>query len=237
MIVLLERGGREEGLAGRLADGEEHHLRVRRASHGERVQLRDGAGLVGTGRLVRQREGWQVEVETARRVGRPPPLTLAVGAGDRERFEWLVEKAAELGVTAVTPLETELAAAVATRVRPQHLDKLRRRALEAVKQCGAAWAPEIRAPEPLPAFLARPLEGEGWLADPEGGGADVDAGEPLTVLVGPEGGLTETERAAVRAAGYRPVRLGPNVLRFETAAVAAAALAVAARLSALGGRG
>lgn len=234
MIVLLGPGG-AAGHAGRLAEGEEHHLRVRRATDGDRVQLRDGAGLVGTGRLVQQGGGWQVEVETMRRVGRPPALTLAVGAGDRERFEWLVEKAAELGVTEVTPLETEFAAAVATRVRPQHLDKLRRRALEAVKQCGAAWAPEIRAPESLAAFLARPVEGKRWLADPEGGGAGVGVGEPLTVLVGPEGGLTDAERAAARAAGYRPVRLGPNILRFETAAVAAAALAVAARLSALGG--
>ena len=68
-------------------------------------------------------------------------LTLAVGAGDRDRFAWLVEKAVELGVTAVVPLETERTAGVATRVATtQHLAKLRRQALEAIKQCGAAWA-------------------------------------------------------------------------------------------------
>ncbi len=235
MIVLLEADGRASGQAARLAEGEQHHLRVRRAGHGDRVELRDGAGLVGTGRLVREGRGWKVEVDTARWVGRPPALTLAVGAGDRERFEWLVEKAAELGVTTIAPLETEYTAAVATRLRVQHLEKLRRRALEAVKQCGAAWAPEIREPEPLAAFLARPSGGDRWLADPDGGGAAANGSGALTVLIGPEGGLTDAERAAARAAGYRPVRLGPNVLRFETAAVAAAALAVAARLSALGG--
>jgi 16S rRNA (uracil1498-N3)-methyltransferase len=235
MIVLLEAGDWTGGPAGRLAEGEEHHMRVRRARDGERVQLRDGAGLVGTGRLLRQGRSWEVEVDAARRVGRQPALTLAVGAGDRERFEWLVEKAAELGVTAIAPLETECSAAVATRLRAPQVEKLRRRALEAVKQCGTAWAPEVREPEPLAMFLARNPDGARWLADSDGGGAGAGGGGPLTVLVGPEGGLTDAERAAARAAGYRPVRLGPNVLRFETAAVAAAALAMAARLSALGG--
>jgi 16S rRNA (uracil1498-N3)-methyltransferase len=235
MIVLLAPESPGAGPAGRLAEGEEHHLRVRRARDGEQVELRDGAGLVGTGRLVRDGRSWRVEVDAARRVGRPLALTLAVGAGDRERFEWLVEKATELGVTAIVPLETEHAAAVATRVRAPHVGKLRRHALEAIKQCGAAWAPEIRDPEPLAAFVGRLLDGDAWLADPDGGGAATAGSDPLTVLVGPEGGLTAPERTLARLAGYRPVRLGPYVLRFETAAVAAAALAVAARLSALGG--
>lgn len=229
MIVLVDPGG-----SGRLAQGEEHHLRVRRANDGHQVRLRDGVGLIGTGRLLRERQGWRVEVETARRVARPAALTLAVGAGDRDRFEWLVEKAAELGVTAVVPVETEFTAAVATRIRVQHVEKLRRRALEAVKQCGAAWAPEISPPESLAVFLARAADGERWLADPDGGGTAAGGG-PLTALVGPEGGLTDAERAAARAAGYRPVRLGANVLRFETAAVVVAALVAAARLSMLGG--
>jgi 16S rRNA (uracil1498-N3)-methyltransferase len=233
MIVLVEPGARS-GELGRLAEGEEHHLRVRRAHDSDPVELRDGAGLVGTGRL-RHAAGWQVEVDTARMVGRPRRLTLAVGAGDRGRFEWLVEKATELGVTDVVPLETQHTAAVATRVRPQHVGKLRRQALEAVKQCGAAWAPEVHQPEPLTAFLARPVEGDRWLADPDGGGPALTRDSAVTVLIGPEGGLTEAERAAARTAGYRPVRLGPHTLRFETAAVAAAALAVAARSSALGG--
>jgi 16S rRNA (uracil1498-N3)-methyltransferase len=233
MIVLLEPGG-ASGPAGRLVRGEEHHLRVRRAADGDRVELRDGAGLVGTGRLVRTARAWRVEIDAARVLGRPPALALAVGAGDRERFEWLVEKATELGVTCIVPVETERTAAVATRVRPRHVEKLRRRALEAVKQCGAAWAPVIHEPEPLAAFVGRAAEGERWLADPGGGGAG-PAGNSVTVLVGPEGGLTERERVVAQAAGYRPVWLGPHMLRFETAAVAAAALAVAARLSSQGG--
>jgi 16S rRNA (uracil1498-N3)-methyltransferase len=226
MIVLLDSTAAGDGRVARLVEGEAHHLRVRRAREGDRVELRDGAGLVGTGRLVRHGPGWSVEVEARRVVGKPPGLTLAVGAGDRDRFEWLAEKATELGVTALIPVETEFTSAVATRVRPQHVAKLRRRALEALKQCGAAWLPEISPPISLATLLVRPTAGERWLADPSGSAADA-ARPPGIVLVGPEGGFTPAERSAAVSAGFRPVRLGPYVLRFETAALAAASLAAA----------
>jgi 16S rRNA (uracil1498-N3)-methyltransferase len=233
MIVLVEAASARPDVVA-LAEGEEHHLRVRRAEDGARVDLRDGAGLMGTGRLLRRNRGWTVEVHTARRVGRTAPLMLAVGAGDRERFEWLVEKATELGVTCVVPIETERAVAVTTRLRGTQLDKLRRRALETVKQCGAAWAPAIAGPESLVVFLARGETGARWLADTEGGKPGAEGSSALSVIVGPEGGLTEGERDAARAAGYRPVKLADNILRFETAAIAAAALAAAARAGAQG---
>ncbi len=130
-------------------------------------------------------------------------------------------------MAALIPLETEFTSAVATRVRPQHVAKLRRRALEALKQCGAAWVPEISPPVPLATLLARPVAGERWLADASGASATA-VGPAATVLVGPEGGLTQAERSAALAAGFRPVRLSPYVLRFETAALAAAALAASA---------
>ena len=91
---------------------------------------------MGTGRLVRVGKDWEVEVDSLERRLAPPELMLAVGAGDRERFTWVVEKAVELGVTTLVPLETERTAGVATRVRAVHLAKLRRQALEATKQCG-----------------------------------------------------------------------------------------------------
>ena len=78
---------------------------------------------------------------------------LGVGAGDRDRFGWLVEKATELGVTEIVPLETERTRGVATGCGPEQLDKLRRRAREALKQCGGAWAPVLREPSPLEAFV------------------------------------------------------------------------------------
>jgi 16S rRNA (uracil1498-N3)-methyltransferase len=226
MIVLLDPALPADGRPVRLLEGEDHHLRVRRARDGDRVGLRNGAGLVGSGRLRRDGTGWRVEVEERDVVSQRPGVTLAVGAGDRDRFEWIAEKATELGVAALIPVETELTAAVATRIRPQHVAKLRRRALETLKQCGAAWVPEISPPVPLATLLARPLAGERWLADASGASASA-VSPAATVLVGPEGGFTPAERAAALAGGFCPVRLGPYVLRFETAALAAAALAAA----------
>jgi 16S rRNA (uracil1498-N3)-methyltransferase len=229
MIVLLESGA--GGRRSRLGQGEGHHLRVRRARDGEVVELRDGAGLVGAGRLVLAGGEWEVEVERAERLPRPADLTLAVGAGDRERFSRVVEKAAELGVTTVIPLETERTAGVATRVRAQHVEKLRRAALEALKQCGSAWACEVTEPVTLAELAARPLGGTGWIADASAAPAPpAIGGSPLTVVVGPEGGLTTQERDLLRGAGFLPVALGPHTLRFETAALAAAAAASMARL-------
>jgi 16S rRNA (uracil1498-N3)-methyltransferase len=172
-----------------------------------------------------------VDVIQAERSPRPAPLWLAVGAGDRDRFGWLVEKAAELGATDLVPLETERTAGVASRVRDTQLDRLRRQALEAIKQCGAAWAPVVHPPEPLPAFLARATPGQRWLADADGPPppAALDSSR-VTVVVGPEGGLTPAEQGLVREAGYQPVGLAPAILRFETAALAAAAAITTARL-------
>jgi len=230
MRVLLPAGVADEGARYRVSEEEGHHLRVRRAAAGELVELRDGGGLVGTGRLALVGGAWQVEVVQARREARPAPLTLAVGAGDRERFGWLVEKAVELGVARVVPLETERTAGVASKLRPTQIAKLRRLAAEALKQCGAAWAADIADPMTIEEFIRKAPEGTRWLAEAAGDPVpDLLDAEPVTVVVGPEGGLTAGEGDRLRAAGYRPMTLGPFTLRFETAAVAAAAIVAAAR--------
>jgi len=236
VITLLVPTGVAAGRRETVDDAEGHHLRVRRASAGERVALRDGAGLVGTGRLVSDGREWVVDVEAVERRARPAELTLAIGAGDRDRFSWLVEKAVELGATTVVPLETERTGSVATRVRDAHLPKLRRQALEAIKQCGAAWALEVDAPQSLAAFIARTEPGIHWLADAAGAAppGTLDT-SPVTVVIGPEGGFTEPERGLLLSAGYRPLALAPHTLRFETAALAAAAVVTTARLRGLHG--
>jgi 16S rRNA (uracil1498-N3)-methyltransferase len=230
MRVLLPPGAAVEGERCPLGEEERHHLRVRRAAEGEQVELRDGAGLVGTGRLSASPAGWDVEVVQARREPRTAPLTLAVGAGDKDRFGWLVEKAAELGVARLVPLESERTAGVATRVRPAQIARLRRLALETLKQCGAAWATEVSEPVTIDQLVRGTAEGERWLAEPGGDPAPAVLDRaPVTVVIGPEGGLTPGEADRLRSAGYRPVTLGPFTLRFETAAVAAAAIVAAAR--------
>jgi 16S rRNA (uracil1498-N3)-methyltransferase len=239
ITVLVPPGVVAPGAAGRrerLDEAEQHHLRVRRAHEGERVALRDGAGLVGIGRIAMAGKAWEVEIENAERRARPAALTLAVGAGDRERFGWVVEKAAELGATRIVPLMTARAGDVASRLRDSHLEKLRRHALEATKQCGAAWAVEVGEPAALAAFIARSeLErnepGLRWLADAGGEvpPATLD-GAAVTIVIGPEGGLEDQERAALLGAGFRPLALAACTLRFETAALAAAAAVTTARL-------
>lgn len=231
MIVLLRRDGAASGRRAGLAEGEGHHLRVRRARAGDPVELRDGFGLVGRGRLVESGPDWEIEIESLAPTPPPAPLVLGVGAGDRDRFAAMVEKAVELGVTAVVPLETERTLGVASRLRPAQLDRLRRLALEAVKQSGNPWASAVEAPAGLAEFLGRAAGGERWLADPAGRAPPVRLEhDDSVILVGPEGGLTERERAEVLAAGYRAVMLGPHILRFETAALVAAAAVQAARL-------
>jgi 16S rRNA (uracil1498-N3)-methyltransferase len=214
-----------------LDDREAHHLRVRRVTDDTEVEVLDGAGFRGLGRLLRIGKRWVVEITQLAHQPRPAALTLAVATGDRDRFSWMVEKVVELGVTAIVPLGTARSAAVATGVKDRHVPALRRKVREVVKQSGAAWAPELEEPVSLETFLERPVTGVRWLAD--------QAGEPpapmldqssTSIVVGPEGGLTDGERSAVLAAGYRPVGLSRQTLRFETAAIAAAAAAVLARI-------
>ncbi|MDX2194646.1 MAG: RsmE family RNA methyltransferase [Gemmatimonadales bacterium] len=210
-------------------DEEQQHLRVRRPRDGEPVTLLDGAGVRATGVLRLAGRAASVAVEAVERVAEPVPLVLGVGAGDRDRWLWLVEKATELGVTRLVPLETVRSGSVATHVRGEHRPKLARRAREALKQCGGAWAPAIDVPQPLADFAVA-ATGTRWLAAADGAMATaVGAAEPMTVAVGPEGGFEPAEARALEAAGFRRVRLGSRVLRFETAALAAAAMVAMAR--------
>ncbi len=214
-----------------LDEHEAHHLMVRRARDGETVEVLDGAGFTGTGILVQSGREWLVEVRNGEMQAPPAPLTLAVAMGDRDRFSWMVEKSVELGVTRIVPLQTERTAGVATRLKDVHLDRLRRSALDAIKQCGAAWVPAIDVPRAFTAFAREPVGGTAWLADACGAPAPASLNEgAVTVIIGPEGGLTSTERDTVVGSGYRLVSLGPHTLRFETAAVAAAAAVTQARM-------
>lgn len=199
-------------------------------SPGSRVDFSDGAGTRGTGELVSSGRQVALAILTTEQVSRPASLVLGVGAGDRDRFAWLVEKATELGVTEIVPLEAERTRGVATGLRPEQVEKLRRRAREVLKQCGGSWVPLVQPPQPLDEFLRRRDLGSRWLLDADGGSPPaLDAGAPASALVGPEGGLTEGERRAALDLGFVPVSAGPMILRFETAAVAAAVLVQAAR--------
>lgn len=223
LTVLAPPGGLEPGGLLVLTEGERHHLEVRRAKEGETVRVTDGAGLLAHGTIG---SGGLLEVGEITRIPRPADTTLAVGAGDKERFSWLAEKCAELGVTRLVPIECARSANVADRLRPQQLPRLRKRALHAIKQSGSVWAPQVSDPVPLERWLSDEHPGVRWLADHDGLSPEAVADEePVSVLIGPEGGFTESEIGLILDSGYDAVRLGQLTLRFETAAIAAAVLA------------
>jgi len=151
-----------------------------------------------------------------------PDVWLAFAPVKRAQTDWLVEKATELGIGRLIPVMTHRT--VAERVKLNRLEAI---AIEATEQCGRTRLPEIAQPIRLLELLAeRDAARTLYFAD-EGGGEPVSgafkAGSAL-ILIGPEGGFTDEERAAVRAASNMvPISLGPRILRAETAALAALA--------------
>jgi 16S rRNA (uracil1498-N3)-methyltransferase len=222
--VLVEPGTLRLGVTVQVEDEEAHHLRVRRAEAGQGVKLFDGAGVTARGGLAEAGKGWQVTVEEVTDHPATPDLILAVGAGDRDRFLSLAEKCTELGVTRLIPLLTERSAAVATRLRDSGVERARKRAREACKQSANPWATIVDEVTALAALADRAIGGRWLLADPHGAPvASIAVAPPVGWLIGPEGGFTEAELVVVREQlAAASVRLGRHVLRFETAAIAAA---------------
>jgi 16S rRNA (uracil1498-N3)-methyltransferase len=231
ITLLVSPGSIKQGASVSLDATEAHHLRVRRGGEGETIRLVDGEGVVGYGDVDVSNHGAHVTVDRIERVAAPPALVIAVGAGDKDRFLWLAEKCTELGVTQIVPLETTRTQSVASRVRESHVDRLRKRAVEALKQSESAWAPAVSSPVGLDRFLTERRAGGCYVLDREGEvlPAVADPGDPVTFLVGPEGGFTPEEVQAAVRAGFRRATLGQHILRFETAALAAAAWASTAR--------
>ena len=228
--VLVEEGGLIAGTTIGLEDEERHHLRVRRAAEGERVRLLDGEGTIAEGVLIRIGGEFAVRIERAEIVPAPPRFALVVGAGDKERFGWLAEKAAELGVTELFPHKAERTRSVAAGIRESHVLALQRRARQAIKQSGAGWAPQVGAPVDVKFAASQGEPDYRWLADATGDPPpELPPDVPLVVVVGPEGGLIPSERDIFLAAGFRRVRLAPDLLRFETAALAAVAVVASQR--------
>lgn len=213
-----------------------HLFRARRAEVGDPVRLVDGRGSARAGRIVRidRKAGWIAPIEPIEELAANEPLlrlTLLVPTLRPERAAWLVEKATELGAAAIRFLHTERAP---RDFGTGTLDRLRRVAVSALEQCHGSLLPLIDGPHGWNdlAKLAEGMEAR-WVLDPGGdSGLGVDREMRTTrnaaLLVGPEGGLSDQELAAARSLDFRPVALGPRILRIETAAVAGASLALLA---------
>lgn len=154
-----------------------------------------------------------------------PDLWLLFAPIKRGRIDWLVEKATELGVRRLVPVITQR-----TIVDRLNGDRLRAHMIEAAEQCERTALPELVPPAPLHALLGEwPGDRTLLFADEAGGEPFPAAPSPAAVLIGPEGGFTDAERAAIRAQPQaRAISLGPRILRADTAAVAAISLWMAA---------
>jgi 16S rRNA (uracil1498-N3)-methyltransferase len=217
---------------------ESHHLStVLRGGREEILNLVNGRGLRLTARSCGARGKLELvellsitpdEGELER-----PELVLACALVKGKHFEWALEKSVELGVHRIIPLATERGT---VDPRAGKRDRWATILKSAMKQCGRSWLPELQESASLSAVAAAERNGlvffgavPGELSATEGASrhwschleevAD-DPPQTLTLLVGPEGGWTADERAALISAGAQPVDLGPHVLRTETAATA-----------------
>ena len=210
------------------------HVQVLRLQPGDAITLFNGDGGQWQATIARMgRSDVAVTVETFEAIEREAvrPVHLAMGMPANERMDWLVEKAAELGVTSLQPLHTahsvlRLSGERATK-KQAHWTSV---ATAACEQCGGNRVPVVHPVGELATWLrgsanlaplrcvlsladgTRPLAGLLREAPPD---------TPVLFLSGPEGGLSPAEDAQARAAGFVPVTLGPRVLRAETAALAA----------------
>jgi 16S rRNA (uracil1498-N3)-methyltransferase len=150
-----------------------------------------------------------------------PDVWLAFAPVKRAQTDWLVEKATELGVARLVPVMTQRT--VAERVKLERLEAI---AIEAAEQCGRTRVPQIVEPVHLRRFVEELDPTRHFYFADEGGGdppaSSLEDG-PAVILIGPEGGFTEEERAFVRGSGACAISLGPRILRAETAALAALA--------------
>lgn len=207
------------------------HLRVLRARPGQAVILFNGDGQDYPGELL------ALERRTARIVlGQPQPnttaptlaLTLFQGVSKGDRMDTAIQKAVELGVGCIGPVFTERSV-----VRLDDKRLARRHAhwngviVSACEQCGRAELPRLLPACDLPALLSGHRPGSRLVLDPTASQGMRELlppnGGSLDLLVGPEGGLSGQEIASARDAGWTPLRLGPRVLRTETAGIAALA--------------
>lgn len=225
-----------------LRGDEAHHLaRVRRIEVGQLVELFDGLGHATAAQVI-ELDKHLVKLQP---LGDPLPdrdpaaqITLATAVPKGDRFDWLVEKATELGVARLVPLITERSV---VDPRDRKLERLSRAVIESSKQCGRNRLMTIDPVTPWPTFIMSLADPIRLIAHP---GRRKFAAWPLpspggeaSIAIGPEGGFTDAEIEAAAAAGWVSVSLGATLLRVETAGIAASARLLALAESAIEGEG
>lgn len=200
-----------------------HAAAARRQRAGDRVLLIDGRGVRAVGTIESiDRSATEVAVHTREEAASEEPvITLASAIPKGDRFKVLLDMMTQLGVRNFVPLNCERSV---VRPDPSSLDRWQRICMQACKQSNNPFLPVLDPPRD-PAAFAQRMRREGvavWAADPVGETmAPQRAHAAAALCIGPEGGFSDGERQGLRGAGVRFVNLGPNILRIETAAVAA----------------
>ncbi|MBD1549920.1 16S rRNA (uracil(1498)-N(3))-methyltransferase [Pseudomonas typographi] len=214
-----------------LPEAQAHYIgRVLRLAQGDAVQLFDGSGVEYRGSLAevgKKRVVAYLAEQLPGQADSPLAIHLGQGLSRGERMDWAIQKATELGVREITPIVSERCE---VRLNDERADKRlahwRQVAISACEQCGRSSVPVVHPPLPLEQWL-RQVQADLKLvlhpiAEPLASHARPGR---LAFLVGPEGGLASAEVGQAQAHGFEPARLGPRVLRTETAPVVALALA------------
>jgi 16S rRNA (uracil1498-N3)-methyltransferase len=216
-----------------LGAGQAHYLRsVLRLAGGAEIALFNGRDGEWRGRIDGIGKGWcSIALDEQTRMQQAEPdLWLVFAPVKRARIDYLVEKATELGVSALHPVRTSR-----TVVERVNVERLQANAIEAAEQTERLSVPLVHGPESLPALIARWPAGRRLIVCDERGQAppiaEAVAGlrdalsAAAAVLIGPEGGFTETELDGLANLPFvSPVSLGPRILRADTAALAALAI-------------
>lgn len=209
-----------------------HVARVLRLRPGAALLLFDGSGADFRAEIT-EMAGLRVRARVLERIDGLPESPLAVtlvqAVSRGERMDWTLQKATELGVGRIQPV---LSARSVVRLDEQQGERRLRHwqavVASACEQCGRSVLPIVEAPLALPRYLETSRgDGRRLLLAPEGAGSigSIAAGlASVELLIGPEGGLDEAEVATAERAGFERVRLGPRVLRTETAGIAALAV-------------
>jgi 16S rRNA (uracil1498-N3)-methyltransferase len=228
------RNGRAE-ISG---DDAQHLTRVLRVEAGEKYEISDNRNV------------YLAEVETARKsvvifqtlskiesVAPPVHVTLCAAIFKFDHFEWMIEKATELGVARIVPVMATRTERGLDKAAQKRIERWRRIGVEASQQSRRAHLPEIDEATPWKETLATSADHRYALDEDPEAKPLLDAlpqtktpADQVAMLVGPEGGWTDEERSEFAQAGWTPVSLGPSILRAETAGIAGIAVINAAWL-------
>ena len=202
-----------------------HCIRVLRLKKGDKLILTDGKGRTFSGTLVDDNpKKCAINIDKITNVDKPRNYLLQIAVSPTKniaRFEWFIEKAAEIGVDKIIPLQCEHS----ERIRLNH-DRLEKILISAVKQSQQPWLPELTQLMTFSSLINQKIQGQRFIAylDENHQTTIKNAskqGYDTLILIGPEGDFSKDEIKQALEAGFQPVSLGPNRLRTETAALLA----------------